>query len=70
MFLELVFVDKQKANFKSCNNKTVVFKYLSLTSDKACTNIFFFSECNYEVMNKGTRILLIAKIRCNKHFHS
>lgn len=68
MFLELVSVDKQKANFKSCNNKTVVFKYLSLNADKACANIFFFSEHNYKVMNKCTKIRLIAKIRSNKYF--
>jgi len=69
VFLELVFEDKQKASFKSCNNKSVVFKYLSLNSDKACANSFFFSEHNCRVVNKCPKILVTAKISGNEHFH-
>lgn len=32
-------LDKQKAKFKPCDNKPVVFKELSLNTDKVCANI-------------------------------
>lgn len=55
------FLVHVEANSKSYNNKTVVLKYLSLDTDRVCANIFFSEHYNYKVVNKCTKILLIAK---------